>query len=179
MARNLHSEITARILKALKRGVAPWRKQWSGGAVGGMPRNAVTGRAYSGANIPLLWMTADDRGYTDPRWLTFKQALDAGGAVRKGEKSTMVIFVSAIDRDEDGKLVRIPFLKSFNVFNVAQCDGLTLKSDPPRVLRNPQLRDAEADAYLASSGARITHSGARAYYSTRDDLVNLPAFETF
>ena len=182
MARNLHAEISARIIEALRAGVVPWRKNWTAQGAGQMPRNAVTKRTYSGVNVPLLWLTADAKGYTSPLWLTFKQALDQGGNVRKGEKGTTVVFVSTIEREdrETGKPVRIPFLKAYTVFNVAQCDGLAiLDASAPIQPRHEDARDPLADAFLASTGATITHGEGRAYYRPREDRVNLPAFESF
>lgn len=179
MSRNLHQEITARIVSQLKAGVVPWRQPWSGQAMGAMPRNAITGRAYSGANVLLLWATAIEKSYAAPLWLTYKQAQEAGGQVRKGEKSTQVIFVSQIEKqDDDGQVRRIPFLKSFNVFNIAQVDGLSIAGVAQKP-RHADRRDDDADAFLASTGATITHGEARAYFSSKLDRINLPAFETF
>ena len=148
-----------------------------------MPRNAVTQRAYSGANVLLLWSRAQESGFSDPRWLTFNQALELGGNVRKGEKGETVIYVSkVIKTDDDGTKRAIPFLKAYTVFNVAQCDNLPVKvADPDTVQRviNPNTRDELADAFMASTGASIRHGEARAYYRPIDDLVNLPPFETF
>jgi antirestriction protein ArdC len=133
--RNLHKEISDRILAQLKNGVAPWRRPWvKRAAVGELnatfPRNATTGKMYSGVNVLLLWGKAQDCGYSNPRWLTFKQAKEHGGTVRKGEKGTEIVFVSYLeraDRSNPDKSVRIPFLKSYHVFNVDQCDGLPEK----------------------------------------------------
>jgi antirestriction protein ArdC len=69
----------------LERGAAPWGKPWSATPGDNAPCNAVTGRPYSGSNIVLLWM-AQTAGYRTPRYLTFKQALELGGSVRKGER---------------------------------------------------------------------------------------------
>jgi antirestriction protein ArdC len=182
MSRNLQKEITSRILAALKNGVAPWRRPWSekASSEGAMPRNAISGRAYSGANVILLWATAQERGYSSPRWLTFKQALEAGGNVRKGEKGTTVIYVSHFEKDgDDGEARRIPFLKAFTVFNVAQCDGLDLEAAKPRAPRNEEARDALADEFLASTGADIRHGEGRAYYRPAGDFVMLPDFAAF
>jgi antirestriction protein ArdC len=145
-----------------------------------MPRNAITGRAYSGVNVPLLWMARDESAYPTSRWLTFKQALDAGGNVRKGEKGNLVIYVGAIEKDTDaGEKERIAFLKSFTVFNLAQCDGLEALDDttPPAI--NPGERNQLAESFLKSSGANITHGEARAYFSNKQDRINLPLFESF
>jgi len=181
--RNLHKEITDRILARLKAGVVPWRQPWSGKGFGVMPRNAATSRAYSGANVLLLWSRAQESGFTDPRWLTFKQALEAGGNVRKGEKGECVVYVSHVERiDEDGQKRRIPFLKAYTVFNVSQCDNLPAKIvDPAGAARqwNNDARDGLAEAFIHSTGASVRHGEARAYYTPVRDYVNLPAFETF
>jgi antirestriction protein ArdC len=83
--RDLCAEVSTRIITELERGAAPWVKPWSATAGQNVPQNAVTGRPYSGCNVILLWL-ARDRGWTTPRFLTFKQAIEAGGNVRKGER---------------------------------------------------------------------------------------------
>lgn len=181
MTRNLHAEITARIVAKLREGVAPWRQPWSTKGNGAMPRNAVTGRAYSGANVPLLWMTQQERGYRSAGWLTFKQALEIGGNVRKGERGSQIIFVSAIEREdeESGQLRRIAFLKAYTVFNVEQCEGLPERLMPAPELVNTSRRDELAQEFLAATGADIRHGEGRAYYRRNLDYINLPAFESF
>ena len=181
--RNLHKEITDRIVARLKAGVVPWRQPWSSKGFGVMPRNALTQRAYSGANVILLWSRAQESGFQAPLWLTFKQALELGGNVRKGEKGETVIYVSKVIReDDDGTKRSIPFLKAYTVFNVAQCDNLPARVTDPtaheRVI-NPNARDELADAFMASTGANVRHGGPRAYYQPAGDFVNMPHFETF
>ena len=105
---------------AMETGVLPWVKPWSS-TNAGLPKNARTGRSYSGANVILLWITQQEHGYSSNKWLTFKQAQELGGSVRKGEKGTTVTFVSRFEKSDDaGNVASIPFLKSFNVFNVEQ-----------------------------------------------------------
>lgn len=185
--RNLHKEITDRILVSLKAGALPWRKPWSGGVDVGaitMPRNAVTARQYSGINVLLLWSKADACAYSDPRWLTFKQALELGGNVRKGEKGTEIVFVSKVAREDKrnpGETVFIPFLKSYWVFNVAQCEKLdklgVINERPANVSRNE--RDATIDEFVASTGADVRHNGPQAFYRPIGDFVNMPALASF
>jgi len=192
--RNLHSEITARIVAQLKAGAAPWRKPWSTktaiGADGRailMPRNAVTDRAYSGINILLLWGKMDDCGFSDGRFLTFKQAKELGGSVRKGEKGTEVVYVNFVEResrDNPAETVRIPFLKSYYVFNVAQCDGLPEKitgagNVGERAPVSHNERDAAIDAFVTSTGATIQHGEPRAFYQPAGDFVNMPILASF
>src|SRR3954463_1163932 len=147
MKRDLYGEVTARIVAELERGAAPWIKPWSATAGTNTPCNAVTNRPYSGCNVILLWL-ARDRGWTTPRFLTFKQALEAGGNVRKGEHGTKVIFVKQLQvKDGDGEEAEsrlIPMMREYTVFNVDQCDGLPLsiRAGKPIRVRNPDTRDA-------------------------------------
>lgn len=78
MKRDLYAEVTARIVAELERGAAPWSKPWSATAGRNVPQNAVTNRPYSGCNVILLWL-ARNRGWATPRFLTYKQAIEAGG----------------------------------------------------------------------------------------------------
>lgn len=187
MTTDLYATVTASILAQLEAGAAPWVKPWSGRAFGGnMPRNASTGRAYSGVNVPLLWMAQEAGAYASPRWLTFKQAIDAGGNVRKGEKGSTVVFVSAIEREQEGadgeaETRRIPFLKRYTVFNVAQCDGLPAAMVAGEVVapRNQAERIELADEFLTATGATIVEGHGEAYYMPGADRISLPAFASF
>jgi len=189
--RNLHKEITDRIVARLETGVAPWRKPWStrrtvGETMLTLPRNALTGKPYSGINILLLWGKSDDCGFTNSRWLTFRQAKSVGASVRKGEKGTEIVFVSSVtreDRNDPTKLVRIPFLKSYYVFNVAQVDNLPAKylasSDALQPVVTSADRNETVDAFVAATNATIQHGGDRAFFTTGGDYVQMPPFAAF
>jgi len=179
MSASLAKEVTSRILDQLKAGVVPWKQPWTGGGSKLMPQNATTGRGYSGVNVLLLWIRAQECGYTDAKWLTFKQALDAGGHVRKGERGVRVVFVSTFEKDGENGPERIPFLKSFTVFNVAQCEGLQLEAATPREPKHQDARDDDAELFMTSTGATIHHGEGRAYYKPSTDAIMLPEFETF
>lgn len=163
MSTDLYEAVTAQILAELEAGAAPWVKPWSSvGIYGARPHNASTGRAYSGVNVLLLWMAQAASGYVAPRWLTFKQALEAGGNVRKGEKGSKVVYVNAVEREEEnaaGELEtrRIPFLKQYTVFNVAQCENLpaTMLEGEPVPVKNPDERRDLVEQFLACSGAAL------------------------
>ena len=142
----------------------------------------MTNRPYSGCNVILLWLTRG-RGWTTPRFVTFKQALEAGGNVRKGEHGTRVYFVKQLqvrdrgepsDSEEATKLV--PMMREYTVFNVDQCEALpdsVVKGKPSR-LRNPDTRDALADEFLASISADIREGHGEAYYMPGQDFISLP-----
>jgi antirestriction protein ArdC len=71
----------------------PWVQPWAGVPVPlGLPKNAATGRKYSGSNILILWLACTERGFTGQNWLTFRQALKIGAHVRKGEQGTTVVY---------------------------------------------------------------------------------------
>ena len=131
--RNPYAEVTARILAELAAGAAPWVKPWSATPGQNVPCNAVTGRPYSGCNVILLWLTQGR--WASPRFVTFKQAQELGGSVRKGEHGTRVYFVKqlALRDPGDNDAVRIvPMMREYTVFNVAQCEGQELRMSAGR-----------------------------------------------
>jgi antirestriction protein ArdC len=185
MKRDLHAEVSARIVTELEAGAAPWVKPWSATPGANTPCNAVSNRPYSGCNVVLLWM-AQAAGYRTPRFLTFKQALELGGNVRKGERGTKVYFVKQLQvRDqgaEDGPSVRlIQMMRDYTVFNVEQGDNRpdSVITGKPMRVRNPNARDELADAFLRSTGADIREGQGEAYYVPSQDFISMPAFEAF
>lgn len=188
MKRDLYADVSARILAELEKGAAPWVKPWR--ATPGMnhPHNARTNRPYSGCNIVLLWIATSANNWTSPRFLTFKQALDLGGHVRKGERGTRVYFVKQLrvrDRTEaegsDEAQRTISMLREFTVFNVAQCDGLPANITNPQPLppRHNDNRDPAAEAFLNTTGAEIREKGDRAVYYPGPDFIGMPSFASF
>jgi antirestriction protein ArdC len=182
--RDLYAEVTSRILAELVKGAAPWVKPWSATPGQNVPQNAVSNRPYSGCNVILLWLTRG-KGWPTPRFLTFKQAQEAGGSVRKGERGTKVYFVKQLrvtetkEGEEAERLV--PMMREYCVFNVAQCDGLPaniVQGKAARV-RNPDTRDTLADEFLAASGAVIREGQGEAYYAPGQDFISMPAFAAF
>ena len=117
---SVYEIITQRIKERLEQGEIPWKKSWN--AQTQAPRNLVSGKLYSGINVFLLLSAR----YQSPYWLTFKQATEKGGSVRKGEKGYPVVFWK-IDKkadEETGEEKTVPILRYYTVFNVAQIDGL-------------------------------------------------------
>jgi len=144
---SLYEEITNRIIAQLKAGRLPWVQPWGSSGVRaplGLPRNAASGRAYSGINVLILWDAVVEQGYSAQSWLTFRQSVALGGHVRKGERGTTVVYADRFVPDdvrdrarERGEQPRgILFLKRFTVFNVEQCQGLSdgiAAAPPPQV----------------------------------------------
>ena len=123
----VYRTVTQSIIAELEQGAAPWVKPWKGGGrIGIMPANAVTGHHYRGINVPILWHAADTHGFPAHAWLTFKQALDKGAHVRKGEKGTQIVFTKQLTvkkEDADDEELQISMLRAFTVFNVVQVEG--------------------------------------------------------
>src|SRR5699024_12026052 len=97
--KDICEEITNNLIKSLEKGVLPWRQDWGGKSSDDIPSNAVTGSYYSGMNVINLWVAGFEQGFSSSKWLTYKQAQEAGGQVRKGEKSTIGIFYKQIEVD--------------------------------------------------------------------------------
>lgn len=175
------TEIANRIAELLERGIAPWRRPWSGGSW--LPTNALTGKAYRGINVFALIAEQTRAGYTDARWLTYKQAMKLGGHVRKGEKGTRLVLWKptkrkvASDNGEESTR-RSVYMSSFTVFNVEQCEGLELPELAPREHNPVAAADELVAAYLAS-GPALRHCGGEAYYQAAVDRVTLPPMSAF
>jgi antirestriction protein ArdC len=186
--RDVYSRITAKIIADLEQGVRPWLKPWSAEHAAGKITRPLrhNGIPYRGINVVMLWSASVTKGYACPFWLTFKQALELGGHVRKGETGELIVYANSITRtetDETGaELEReIPFLKGYTVFNAEQCEGLpahySAKAEAPAL--SPLARIERADRFFAATGAVIRHGGTRAFYAEGPDYVQMPPFETF
>lgn len=184
---DVYARITDRIIEDLERGVRPWMKPWKAvNAEGRITRPLRhNGTPYSGMNVLLLWSEAVARGFATPMWMTFRQALQLGAAVRKGETGATVVFASRFTKAEadgnGGEVDReIPFLRAYSVFNVAQIDGLPDDYYAAAVpISDPVERIAGADRFFKNTGAVIRHGGDRAFFSPASDHIQMPPFESF
>lgn len=193
---SLYDEVTRRIIDELEAGRIPWVQPWSAHADGhpngtgvapGLPCNALTGRPYSGINILILWGAVIEHGHPSQCWLTFKQALAAGGCVRKGERGVTVVYADRFTPDaEKARAVEtgaeaksVAFLKRFTVFNVAQCEVLRpgLATDPAPLPAREIIPVAEA--LIAASRVDFRIGGDRAFYAPGQDFVAVPPQPAF
>ncbi|MEL5516149.1 zincin-like metallopeptidase domain-containing protein [Serratia bockelmannii] len=177
---DIYQTVTDNIIAALEAGVKPWSCPWQRVSdISGLPSNFVTGIAYSGMNIMLLWCSASKQGFGDSRWMTYKQAQAVGGQVRKGEHGTIAIFYTTLEKEnEDGEIDHIPMLKTFNVFNIEQIDGLPLTTETvnPEATFDPL---PEAENLFRKSGANIIEKGQNAFFQPSTDEVWLPERHLF
>lgn len=173
---DIYQTITDRIIRELEKGEIPWNKPWQGGDLDNLAWSRSTGKPYSLLNQMLLGKPGE--------WLTFKQTQEAGGSVRKGEKSSMVVFwklINAKDKDTDED-IKIPYLKYYNVFHTSQCDGIEQKHDRAQEMTFNLHDDAETvlHTYLLNAGVRLTYDGAgKAYYAPLTDSIHLPLKKRF
>jgi antirestriction protein ArdC len=186
---NLYDEVTARIVTELEAGRLPWVQPWgkTGSAGPGLPRNALTARSYSGVNVLILWGAVIEHGFASQSWLTFRQAQEAGGCVRKGEHGVTVVYADRFTPEaekerasrEGGDPKAVSFLKRFTVFNVAQCEGLRagLASDPEPLPEREIVPVAEE--VIAASGVDFHIGGNRAFYVPSLDFVQVPPQPAF
>ena len=171
---DLYQEITDRIIAQMENGLILWEKPWCSA---GRAVSHVTGKLYSLLNQMLLGRTGE--------YVTFKQCKAEGGKVRKGEKSSMVVFWKWLEQeDEDtGEKKEIPFLRYYNVFHIDQCEGLTAKHTqlPPETTISPDETAERIIAdYIHRSGVKLLHQeGDRAFYSPSADVVTLPYMAQF
>ena len=199
---NVYEIVTERIIKGLQEDGLSWFRPWTN-ASGSYeaPINNATGKAYNGINVFLLGSTASFEGYTHNEWITYKQAVAKGGQVIKGSKASMVIYWNisykfdgkffpnkkALEKaglTEDTKGVEKIFTpKYFNVFNIAQCEGIEpireskTKDGEKNVFENIESAESVYANYIGKPS--LKHGGDRAYYMPSVHHVQMPNQNSF
>lgn len=184
---DVYARVTDRIIKDLEHGARPWMKPWSAANTEGRIELPIrhNGTPYRGMNVLLLWGEAVDRGFQSPQWMTYKQAQELGGQVRKGETGSLVVYAdryTKTETDEQGQEAEreIAFMKGYTVFNTEQIDGLPAQYQhtPRPALPAVELHQA-AEEFFARTGATVRHGGNRAFYAPGGDFVQMPHPEAF
>ena len=181
---DIHTRITQQIIAQLEAGTRPWSQPWTSGGTISRPLRH-DGTPYSGINIVLLWSEAAARGFTASTWMTFRQALVLGAHVRKGERGSTVVYADTLVRSEtddsgEDAVSRIPFLKTYTVFNLEQIERLPDRYAPQLpVVVNPEARIAAAETFFGHCGAEVRHGDGSAYYAPGPDVIQMPPFEGF
>jgi antirestriction protein ArdC len=186
---DVYSRVTDQIVAELEAGVRPWVQPWNAAHAAGevcrpLRYNAVP---YRGINVVLLWLAALRQHFASPLWMTYRQAAELGGQVRKGVKGSLVVYADTFTRREtndDGQEqeTEVPFLKSYSAFNTEQIDGLPAHyyaktQQPP----HPVERIERAERCVANTGADIRYGGGTAYYSPAGEhvqVLDLASFRT-
>jgi antirestriction protein ArdC len=170
----LYESVTNTIIKEMEAGAVPWVKPWKTPRHHGsaMPHNLATGRAYSGINIPLLWGAAEAKGYETHQWMSFQQARMRSASVRKGEKGTQIVFTKRLPKNEEGDKRAFSMLRTYNVFNVAQIDGLPPPKEPEEL--SEPVRHERAETFIKATNAQFRNGGDKACYVPSQDFIALP-----
>ena len=179
--------VTRQIKAALERGVRPWVKPWSETSASPLilPRRA-NGIPYRGINTLALWAAAQECGFGSAYWFTFKQALAAGAAVRKGERGSFIVFYTELPGDadtpntDDAKGDKKRILRGYTVFNAAQIDSLPTEYFAEATPPIPgDDEDAQLTAFFAKLPITVRHGGDRAYYAMGPDVIQMPVKSAF
>ena len=182
---DLYQKVTDAIVAELEKGVAPWVKPWRtlDARFGGGPFNGYTARGYRGVNVWLLLIAMAQKGYQDPRWFTFRQAQTLGAHVKKGEKSTMVIFWkqhSFQQKDSESGVQeekKVPFLRSYALFNAEQCEDLAPLTKAEQLPN--ELRYQQVETLFSKHAVDVRHGGDKAFFVPSLDFIQMPRLEAF
>lgn len=179
MKKTAYDRVTERIVELLTQSVCPWRRLWN--RLNIRPKNFVSDRAYSGIN----WFLLETMAFDLPLFMTFKQAKELGGSVLKGSKGFPVVYWGTFDAEkqaaeaeEDSR--KIPFLKSYTVFNASQIEGVEFPELPDlKQIDFEPIKEAEQVIAGWKDGPEVVHGHSRACYIPSKDLIQLPPHERF
>ncbi len=186
----IYQEVTDRIVIELEAGRVPWVQPWgapNAEAGLGLPKNASTAKSYSGINILILWGDVVARGFTCQNWVTFRQAKQMGGSVRKGERGATVCYADRfIPKSERERAAQqgdepeaVPFLKRYTVFNVDQCDGLPESACQGAVPLPEREAIPHAERLIEATSADFRIGGGKAFYVPSADFIQVPPQPAF
>ena len=183
---DIYQEVTDRIIQQLEQGIIPWHKPWkmSGLSIKGatdlrkLAFNRITKTAYSALNQMLLSRVGE--------YASYKQWQNVGGKVKKGAKAEIVVFWKWIEtktkdpKTDEDKLVKIPFLRYYQVFHIDDVDGvkpLTFEEvkEPSETAFDPEEQAEELmNAYQEREDISIRYGGNSAFYAPMQDYIQLP-----
>ena len=176
MSTNVYQMVTDRIIAELEKGSIPWKRPWTGVNTGAY--NRISNKPYSLLNQILLGR--------DGEWATFKQWTDLGGHIRKGEKSSFVVFwkiqpYEDINADGEKVVKQIPLLRYYNVFHISQVDGVEPKSKPELKEVEPiEAVETIKESYKEREHIQIIETVTnKAFYSPALDYINVPCKEQY
>jgi len=177
--KDIYQQVTDTIITQLEKGIVPWSCPWKSntGFSFSMPFNHESGKKYQGINIVLLWCAAMDKDYTCNEWATFKQWSFKKERIRKGEKGTTIIYYDTYEKEVDGKIENVPFVKSSYVFNRCQLESYVSK-EQPSIIESEAMSVVEPiktiDKFIANTDAYIENADYGACYIGGTDKIYMP-----
>lgn len=177
MKTDLYAVVTNQLIDMMETALESekWEMPWHKQAV--VPMNALTRKTYRGVNTVSLWMAQMAKGYTAPYWATYKQWQELGAQVKKGEKSSLIIFYNVTEyENEQGEEETRAFIRASYVFNAAQVENW----EAPQIAPTAEIESFElAERLINATGADIRHGMAGAYYRPSEDFIGMPDKEVF
>ena len=193
-ARQFTEQVAERVAKQVEQGKAPWQKGWDKPKGADLqPFNPATLKRFKGLNSIQLRSVAEEKGYNDPRWMSFQAANQIGAKIRKGERGTRVEYLrfppKSADKDApsvgaDGKLQEPPKIShhTYTVFNAEQIEKM-----PPleeQLAKEPQQHEIceRAERMIEAAGVKIEQPEAgqsHSYYDKSKDAIVMPDVEKF
>ena len=181
---DIHQHITDKIVSAIERGAGDFRLPWHRSAGSIMrPVNFASKKPYRGINAVALGAYAEESGYSSGVWGTYRQWAEVGAQVRKGEKAAFAVFYKELEfagetETGDAETITRLFARATPVFAAEQVDGYqpSVIDAPPAAIIRPIER---AEAFVAATGASISHGGGRAFYRPSTDSIQMPPREAF
>ncbi|WMS45327.1 zincin-like metallopeptidase domain-containing protein (plasmid) [Acuticoccus sp. MNP-M23] len=178
---DVHQHITDQIVTAIEAGADNWQMPWHRSAHAiTRPQNIASGKGYRGINVLSLWVAAAANDYAHGMWGTYKQWQEHGAQVKKGEKSSVIVFYKELERareDDPSETETVLFARASRVFNAAQVEGFTVEDEAPTEDRIEPVDAAEA--FTAATGAMVNIGGERAFYRPAKDRIQMPDRERF
>jgi antirestriction protein ArdC len=174
MKQDMYQEVTNKVIEMMETHGADWVNPFARKGRSLSPFNVTSKKAYKGINTLLLGWSQ----YASPVWGTYKQWNEKGCQVRKGQKATGIVFWQFIEKtDEDGRKQKIPFMRSYSVFNAEQVDGFTIGQQEEQ----NDVEDIQtAEHFFSQIPANIKHSQeGKAFYSPFGDYVHMPQKSLF
>lgn len=174
-----YQRITDTIVEQLEAGTKPWIRPWRGNARrSSIISRRATGETYRGINVIMLWVAGQTFGYEENTWMTYRQAQDFGGQVRKGEKGTLVVKYGTFtpkDHDDDEDRA-IPYLKGYSVFNIEQIENMPDRFFTPaeELPGNPVPHIEAVESFVQNTGASVSYGGTKACYRPSIDDILMP-----
>lgn len=177
MKSDLYTTVTNQLIDLMESALETekWEMPWHHQAV--VPTNALTCKTYRGINTVSLWMAQVTKGYASPYWATFKQWKELGAPVKKGEKSSLIIFYNVTEyENEEGEEETRAYIRASYVFNAGQVEGW----EPPKIAELACIeRCDKAERLIGATGADIRHGMAGAYYHRSEDYIGMPDKASF
>ncbi|WP_292191577.1 ArdC-like ssDNA-binding domain-containing protein, partial [Mesorhizobium sp.] len=176
--KDTYQRITDTIVEQLEAGTKPWIRPWRDSVRNSLIPRRATGEAYRGINVLMLWVSSQMFGYEENTWMTYRQAQELGGQVRKGEKGTLVVkYGTFTPKDyEDDEDRAIPYLKGYTVFNIEQIENMPDRFFSPAedLPGNPVPHIETVESFVQKTGAGVSYGGAKACYRPSIDDILMP-----